>query len=466
MKDNNALIWLWNGIVALAISGLYSIILVVLRTPQLSRFFLDQSMFKSALVIHVNLSVLVWLLAITCSIWSYSKVRTGFESSLAHVAFTGILLMAFSPLYSESEHIMNNYIPMLENIFFIIGLSLFGVIVLGFAIQTVFTSFTQCDLSDYGERIIAITKFTSAFMFICVWLCFVLSFFSVDALSRLVPLDIDFYYEMLFWSGGHLLQFIYTQILMLVLLVLAESWRGGRVSYFAVYEILLALNFILSLFVFGGHYQYDMSDDSFKEFYTLHMLYTGGIIPTIFIATLLLEIIQKRISDIPQFVPIAFMSAILLFLFGSMIEVVISGANVIIPAYYHGSIFGISTAFMGLSYMFCFQGNIYQKINKLRGVISYLFSKGKRIKSEKISQNAASWQIFILTVGQFLHITGLVLASSYGVLKKTPADDITLSTKIYMGMVVGGGGLIAMIGGLMFVYVCARNLYSQQIEQV
>ena len=463
MENNNALIWLRNGIAALAIAGLYSIILVVLRTPQLSHFFSDQSMFKSALVIHVNLSVLVWLLAITCFIWSYSKVRTGFELSLARGAFIGMLLMAFSPLYPESEPIMNNYIPMLENIFFIIGLSLFGVVVLGFAIQTVFTSFMQGDLSDYGERIIAITKFTSAFMFICVWVCFVLSFFGIDALSQLVPLDIDFYYEMLFWSGGHLLQFIYTQILMLVLLVLAESWRGGRVSYFTVYEMLLALNFVLSMAVFFGHYQYDMADGSFKEFYTLHMIYTGGMVPTIFIATLLLEIIQKRISDVPKFVPVAFMSAILLFLSGGMIGVVISGVNVTIPAHYHGSIVGISTAFMGLSYMFCFQDNIYSKINKSGGVMSSLLLKNKQVKSVSIGQKAASWQIGVLTFGQILHISGLALAGGYGVLRKTPGGDIALSAKVYMGM-VGGGGLIAIIGGLIFVYICARNLYSFQAE--
>jgi hypothetical protein len=31
-----------------------------------------------------------------------------------------------------------------------------------------------------------------------------------------------------------------------------------------------------------------------------------------------------------------------------------------------------------------------------------------------------------------------------------------------MGM-LGGGGLIAIIGGLMFVYICATNLYSFRI---
>ena len=211
MENNNAMIWLKNGIAALAIAGLYSIILVILRTPQLSHFFPDQSMFRSALVIHVNLSVLVWLLAITCCIWSFSSIKTGLELLLARTAFAGMLLMAFSPLYPESEPIMNNYVPMLENIVFIIGLSLFGAVVLILSIQTLVTSFMQ-NISDYGERIIAITKFTSAFMFICVWACFIISFFSLDELSEIVPLDIDFYYEMLFWSGGHLLQFIYTQI--------------------------------------------------------------------------------------------------------------------------------------------------------------------------------------------------------------------------------------------------------------
>ena len=55
-------------------------------------------------------------------------------------------------------------------------------------------------------------------------------------------------------------------------------------------------------------------------------------------------------------------------------------------------------------------------------------------------------------------LAGLALAGGYGVLRKTPGGDIALSAKIYMGM-VGGGGLVAIIGGLMFVYICVKNLY-------
>lgn len=448
--------WLKNGIIALAIAGLYSIILVLLRTPQLSHFFTDKSMFKSALVIHVNLSVLVWLLSMMAMSWSLNKFKTGFENVYSILAFLGMVLMALSPLYPESVPIMNNYIPMLENIVFIVGLSLFGVGILCFAVQTVFTSFIRC-YDGYGGRLIAITNFTSSLMFILVWCCFALSYRELDTLVEIVPLDLDFYYEMLYWSGGHLLQFIYTQLLVLALLLLVEVWKGGEVKFSSVYEVLLALNFFLSLAVFVGHAKFDLADGTFKEFYTLHMIYTGGVVPTIFIVLLYFEIFQDHKKNIVGFIPISFFASSLLFLSGGLIGVIISGVNVTIPAHYHGSIVGISVALMGLSYLVCFRHKIQENISDNLGVVSKFLVLTKKDSSEQ-GIKSASWQLLILTIGQLLHVAGLALAGGYGVLRKTPDGDIALSAKIYMGM-VGGGGLIAIIGGLMFVYICVKNLY-------
>jgi hypothetical protein len=61
-----------------------------------------------------------------------------------------------------------------------------------------------------------------------------------------------------------------------------------------------------------------------------------------------------------------------------------------------------------------------------------------------------------------LHIAGLALAGGYGILRKNPDGEIALAAKFYMGM-LGGGGLIAIIGGLMFVYICVKRLYVLQI---
>jgi hypothetical protein len=455
--------WLKNGVAALAIAGLYSVILVILRTPGIAQIVSDPMIFRTALVIHVNLSVLVWLLAITSIIWSVSKVKSGFESLYAKVGLGGMILMALSPLFPGSEPVMNNYVPMLENLIFIIGLCLFGVIILIFSLQTVCTSFMSSTFSidlgkRYGDRVMAITKCTSALLFIGVWVCFILSYFSLDDLSNIVPLEIDYYYEMLFWSGGHLLQFVYTQVMLLALLVLVEVWKGGRVIYANIYEMLLVLNFIMALFIFIGHFYYDISDGSFKEFFTLHMIYTGGVAPTLFILVLLFELLKNRTKNVPLFVPAAFLASTLLFLSGGLIGAIISGVNVTIPAHYHGSIVGISVAFMGLAYLICFKAEIEKKLSYSDGVIYILYNALEGWKTVVSSKVAAS-QIYVITLGQLLHVAGLALAGGYGVLRKTPGSDIPFSAKLYMGM-VGGGGLIAIIGGLMFVYICAKNLYQ------
>ena len=453
--------WLKNGVFALAIAGLYSVVLVVLRTPGLGQVFSDPMVFRTALVIHVNLSVLVWLLAITSAVWSVSKIKSGFESAYAKAGFVGMLLMALSPLFPGSEPVMNNYVPMLENLVFIIGLSLFGVVILIFSVQIVVMSFIKQDAFSYGDRIVVITKCTSALLFIGVWFCFILSYFGIDSLTNIVPLEIDYYYEMLFWSGGHLLQFIYTQVMMFALLALAETWKGGRLNYTNVYEMLLALNFVLALFIFIGHFYYDVSDGVFKEFFTLHMIYTGGLAPTIFILALLFELLTARIKNVPPFVSAAFLASSLLFLSGGLIGAIISGVNVTIPAHYHGSIVGISVAFMGLTYLICFKAEIKKTLIHSDGLIARLYDILENWQGNK-SGKVVAWQIYVITFGQLLHVAGLALAGGYGVLRKTPGSDIPFSAKMYMGM-VGGGGLIAIIGGLMFVYICAKNLYRSSV---
>jgi hypothetical protein len=210
--------------------------------------------------------------------------------------------------------------------------------------------------------------------------------------------------------------------------------------------------------VFVGHARFDVGDGSFKEFYTLHMIYTGGVVPTIFIALLYFEIFQGCRKNIAGFIPVSFLASSLLFLSGGLIGVIISGVNVTIPAHYHGSIVGISVALMGLSYLFCFRRKIQESISGNLGVIGkFLITSKKELPGHGLK--TASRQVIILTVGQLLHVAGLALAGGYGVLRKSPNGDIALSAKVYMGM-VGGGGLIAIIGGLMFVYICVRNLYQ------
>ena len=469
-ENKLAISWLKNGIWALALAGFYSIVLVILRTPQLSQIISDKSVFKSSLVIHVNLSVLAWLLSITCIIWSYGSRRLYFSNIFSKLALAGIALMTISPLIGQSNPIMNNYVPILENVWFIIGLSLFGSSILYFSILVFINSFHDFSLKEekYTAQILPVVKLTSSLMYIMVWGCFALSYKEVMALSNIFPIEIDYYYELLFWSGGHLLQFIYTQIVMFVWLVLAELWIGKRLIYYKVYSSLFIINFILSLFVFYGHLAYQMPEYEFTVFFTKHMQYCGGIAPTLLMAVLVTDIFKfTRIKNNLTFVAIAFMASILVFFAGGLIGVLISGINLSIPAHYHGSIVGISIAFLGFAYIFCFRDSVFAiPDNTLsKKLFTFFLASKQPIACSNSPFSYSKWpniQLIIITFGQLLHIAGLALAGGYGILRKNPDGEIALAAKFYMGM-LGGGGLIAIIGGLMFVYICVKRLYVLQI---
>ena len=70
----------------------------------------------------------------------------------------------------------------------------------------------------------------------------------------------------------------------------------------------------------------------------------------------------------------------------------------------------------------------------------------------------AVWQPYVYGAGQLLHIVGLVWSGGYGVQRKVAGSEQVLrSTAEVAGMgLMGLGGLLAIIGGLLFVVVVLR----------
>jgi hypothetical protein len=282
-------------------------------------------------------------------------------------------------------------------------------------------------------------------MWVLVWVCFICSYCQLQEIIKLVPVDIEFYYELLFWSGGHLLQFIYTQILILVMTVLFHAWIGKELRFKKLYLALLYLNFIISIAAISGHLLYDIIDAEFKEYYTKQMKYGGGIVPVLSLIVMFYEVKwfhssesgndikgSKDIREVQMsLVKTTIICSSILFLFGGFIGILITGMNVTIPAHYHGSIVRISVAFMG----FCFL-----------------------LYDDKQQQNSYfTTAIIMITTGQMLHIIALLFAGGYGMLRKTPWVEMPVTNKLLMG-IMGGGGGIAIVGGLMFVIICGRSI--------
>ncbi|MDF2965230.1 MAG: hypothetical protein K0Q51_618 [Rickettsiaceae bacterium] len=427
--------WLMLGIFALAVSGLLSLILVFARAPFLSSFLPDILPFKTALIVHVDLSVLVWLLSVTASIWClYIKDSLKFYVQiLAYLAWLGVILISISPFIPGSEPISNNYIPILQNFPFILGVSSFLCAVFCISVIVFVSAFFNY-LQAKDDYCIVLT---SSFIMIIAALCFVMSHMSLE-IHRTKEIDAYYYYEMLFWGGGHILQFLYTQIAGFIWLVLFNNIFESKKRLKALYSFYFVINALFTAPAAVIYWFVHIDDPIYTEFFTLHMKYIGGIAPFLILATMIYEALSSiRALSFNRSLSSSLISSITVFFSGGILGMLISGVNVVIPAHYHGSIVGVSLAFMGYSYLYISKISVNNMASSAR--LAYL-------------------QPIIYGAGQVMHIIGLWIAGGYGALRKTPGLAISSQAKFGMA-IMGIGGLIAIIGGLMFVIICVKNLW-------
>ncbi|EAL58190.1 membrane protein, putative [Wolbachia endosymbiont of Drosophila ananassae] len=123
----------------------------------------------------------------------------------------------------------------------------------------------------------------------------------------------------------------------------------------------------------------------------------------------------------------------LLFTYGDVLGVLTIEGNVTIPAHYHGSVVGITIAFMNFVYW------LLPKLNF------------KEIKSSMVRL-----QIYAYSIGHFLHITGLVWLGGYGALRKV-ADLPSISSMLARTCFIIGGA-ISVVGGMLFVIIVLLHL--------
>ncbi len=83
-----------------------------------------------------------------------------------------------------------------------------------------------------------------------------------------------------------------------------------------------------------------------------------------------------------------------------------------------------------------------------------------RLGYREPDRSLATWQPYLYGSGQLLHITGLMWSGGYGVQRKVGGGEQVLrSAGEIAGMsMMGLGGLIAVVGGLMFVVVVLRAI--------
>ena len=425
--------WLLLGLSALVIGGLYTILIVLSRTPFFQEIIPWTDFFHTALVVHVNLTVLVWFLAFAGVLWSYNSSDIGRSGGwLALIlASLGTLIIVLSPFTGESHPLMNNYVPVLQNSVFFIGLGVFG---LGFCLLVIRSCFTSFDSDNQtsGETSLRFGLFVAVVASLFALGALLLSYLGInDGFEGLA------YYDRLFWGSGHIIQFSHTQLMLVAWLWLASvsgAWLriSPRVTLFL---FLLGLQPVLAAPVI--YLVFDVSSGDHLFWFIQLMKYGGAIAAVPIGVAILLSIIERwRPTPGYEIERNALIFSLLLFGVGGGIGFMISGSTVTVPAHYHGSIVGITIAFMGLSY--------------------YLLPQ---LGFKKVSGRIARWQPGIYGGGQLMHIIGLAWSGGYNVARKSTDAERGIEQVAGMGL-MGFGGLVSIIGGIIFLVLMYLSLKS------
>lgn len=434
--DRAALGWLLLGIFSLLTPGLYAISLVMSRTPGISEIFPWVDSFHIALVLHVDLTVLIWFLSFAGVLWSLNN-RTGnplFNRFALWLATLGTVVIVVSPFLGAADPLQNNYIPVLQHPIFYSGLVIFAS---GICLLTLISLVGRNPEYFQGEH--AVTSFgLQAAVVTCL---FALLAFGWSYVGMEQSVQGESYYEYLFWGGGHLLQFCYTLLMLVTWLWLAQasgspasiSIRTGK----TLFAIALAPVFLGPLI----YLQQDVFTLEHRLSFT-HLMKYGGLTILPLIGVVLWSLLRagKAPAEV-RHLRASLYCSIFLFGAGGLIGFMIREVNVVIPAHYHGSIIGVTIAFMGLAY--------------------YLLPRlGYPIHDRRL----AFYQPYIYAVGQTLHIIGLAWSGGYGVQRKTAGsaqglENLNDNAGVAL-QVMGIGGLLSIIGGALFLVVAIRALWK------
>ncbi|MDX1917274.1 MAG: hypothetical protein SFT68_04750, partial [Rickettsiaceae bacterium] len=256
-------LWIIISILSLALGGLYSIFIVLLRTPFVSEFFLNKSIFKTSLIIHVDLTVLFWLTSFMMMIMSSNFVgffaRT--TQNLQYIIIFSILLISASPAVSSSTPFLNNYVPVLHNFLFIVGLGLFFSCFVVIAIFAIIS----------GSHISIPLGILS--LMICI--SFGDSAYKLGYASDI--LDQSHYYELLFWGCGHLLQFLYISGLIIIWYSPQISEASKNTHSSIRVEYLIYLNCMIVIFPLLIQLSMDIENSYYIYLFTEHMKIFGAV---------------------------------------------------------------------------------------------------------------------------------------------------------------------------------------------
>jgi cytochrome c oxidase subunit 1 len=425
--------WVVIAVSALAIAGAFAFLLAISRVPGVEAVFpWPVGFFQKGLVIHVVFSFVIWFLAVfgALALLAGNRLAPGLPPlpavGLVAVAGCGLALplLFFPGLLDSGEPTLNNYVPVIIDPLYYAGLALMAVSV-GCAAMRLLASVR---LSNLRQDRIAATIAATALACLLALACFAL---ALRALSE-APYSHAFNEELM-WGGGHVLQFVNTLLLLaswgLLAAPLVTRPPTGALALSSALLLASALTAPAFYFLFPA-----FSAEQTRAFTLLQ--YVLGPAAAITAIPILARIRRPWPWREPAF--LAMMLSMLLFAVGGALGLFVDGADTRTPAHYHGVIASVTLAFFGLFF------------SLFLPLLGKPIDNGRRLRAI----------LHLYAWGQLAACIGLFVAGGHGAPRKMAGEAqglVDLAPMIGMG-INGLGGLIAVIGGVLFVWTVGSAL--------
>jgi len=413
--------WFTLALLAITVGAGFAFILGISRTPFGHMIFAPE-FFHRALVGHVMMVIVVWLLSFTVVVWTrYLPGAPGVDSKSASViAGAGAALIVIAVLSGDGVPMINNYMPALTNAYYFAGLLLF---LLGFS-AGVF-AFLDAALRPPSNRdalqdILRVSVLVGALFVLAAAL-------SLAKHGAHGDLSVEFF-ERLFWAPGHIQQILNGTLFIAVWYALRDAaglpnpdrafLRNVNWIFIAAAAAFLVLPFFIDPVTpaarIGAATVYGIALGVPVLLHALHAL--RG-----------LRAIRGTVAHT------AIVLSMTIYFLGITIAYSGVGNDLRLPAHYHGTVISLTLALMGLSYYILGRSNAYTP-----------------------SARWARGQLKLFGAGATLVIAGLYVPGLFGAPRKTAGVAFT-DEPLVMGFLVllGIGTLLAVAGVLLFMLSAA-----------
>ncbi len=436
--------WLIIALVALAIAGVYALLLAISRIPGADTLFpWPVAFYEKSLIIHVVFSFVVWYLAIAVILMMVGAARmaegvpklNSLGASASAAMAIAFLLLAVPALMDRGQPSLNNYVPAIIDPLYYVGLLMVAFAVVLAAVRV---------LANGASRTGPLEPIGAAGMTCAVVALAAVAAFAV-AWNRLgVMPQIAAENEDLFWAGGHILQFLNTTVMIAGWVLL-----GGRAMDEppVTPRLVMAALGINALLALGGFALMFVETPFSAEERVLFTHYQYALAPVPIVIGLIIGANVLRTArpdgEAGRTARLALLLSLAVFFAGGVLGIFVDGTDTRTPAHYHGVIGGVNVAAMGL-------------------VILFVLPLLERGLARWRAIRAGFW---LYGLGQLLHSLGLFIAGGYGAPRKVsdtaPNMDVIGNWIGHVG--IGIGGVIAVIGGIMFIWIAGRRALARTI---